>query len=102
MGRWLPCEGGHLHRHARSPPARAPRQLANFSTALRDALEHGERIVTQSGIGGGSPTENMDLWKEAGDVLEQVDAALLDGLGLQGRRHETALAIERSPNLTLN
>lgn len=77
------------------------RQLADYSKALRHALEHGERIITQSGTGGGRLTENMDLWKEAGDVLEQVDAALLDGLGLNGRRYKDALAIERSRNSTL-
>ncbi len=73
--------------------------LAEHGAALRDALEQGERRVTRSGTGGGRLTENANLWETAGDVLDLVDEALLDGLGLRGGRYKDALAVERSPNI---
>ena len=103
---WWKAWGGGFHVKAATytalPDLRSlvpSRKLANLSKALRDAMGGGERRVGQSGTGGGRLTEIFG--RRRGDVLERVDAALLDGLGLQGRRHETALAIERLRNSTL-
>ena len=73
--------------------------LPKHGAALRDAMERGDRRVTQSGTGGGRLTENANLWEMAGGVLDAVDAALLDGLGLYDESHMAALAVERSPNI---
>ena len=75
--------------------------LADHGAALCATMEHGERRVRQSGTGGGRLTENANLWEMAGGVLDLIDEALLNGLGLHGERYKMALAVERSRNITL-
>ncbi len=104
---WWKAQGDGFHvksaTYAALPDLRplvAGTPLAVHGATLHAAMEHGERRVTQSGTGDGWLTENANLWETAGDVLNAVDAALLDGLGLNDENHMAALRIERSANIT--
>lgn len=75
------------------------RDLRRLGAELREEMEHGQRRKSQSGTGGGRLTENLNLWQNAGEVLNRVDALILNGLGLEGERYKGALVIERSRSI---
>ena len=70
--------------------------LKRLGTRIAAVLNTAERDHRVTGIHG-KITENIDLWKAAPDVLHEVDALLLRGLGFDDvEPYLAALALERS------
>ena len=73
------------------------RRLGTLGERIARELVGGKTDTRQSGTAGGRLTENMNLWNNIPDVLNEVDGLLLRGLGIKDvDRFQRALDLERS------
>ncbi len=90
------------HTFAAMPDVRgivdAPK-LSRLGAKIKRRLMRDEPDVRQSGTAGGRESENMNLWEKMPEVLHDVDALILKGLGLDEEEYHEALAAERLPTV---